>query len=209
MTTLTHQRPSLEARTLAASMVVVGTVEAGPISQVDYNTEPSQVHSRFQVAVDEVLSGRPAGPAVTVRVVGGQVEDRQTEWTSVMREGDRVLLFLSPYCGADRDQDEYVPYFGGCYPVSSEGVVELGAHGLREAYAQATERPETLNVDAMRSFVQAALLKRDQANARLPEREPDEPDVSESGLNAMLHVEPGGARWAALDDGEQTRRSGG
>jgi hypothetical protein len=206
MTTLSHTQPSLEARALAASLVVVGTVEEGPLSQLDWGTEPPQIHSTFRVAVEDALAGASPGPEVTVRVIGGQVDDRHTPWSSVMREGDRVLLFLTPYFAAERDEEAYVPYFRSCFPVSPDGVVGLDAQGLRDAYAQATERPETITVETIRLFVQAALQKRDQANARLPEREQVEQQAPPD-RDPGMPVEPGGARWATLDgNGQEPRR---
>ena len=207
MTTLSHEVPSLEGRALASHLIVVGTVEEGPLSLADYSTDPPQVHSTFRVAVEDALRGRAPGTSVAVRVLGGQVEDLRTEWTCALREGDRVLLFLTPYYAADRDDDTFVPYFRGCYPVSAEGVVELDGRQLLEAHS--TAKQDTMTVDGVRSFIQAALQRRDQISAAQPEREPEEPEISAAGLNAMLQVEPGGARWATLDGGEQARRSGG
>jgi len=202
LTTFSHKQRSLEARALAASLVVVGTVEEGPLSQLDYGTEPPQVHSQFRVTVEDTLSGRAPGPEVTVRVIGGQVDGYNTQWSSVMRAGDRLLLFLTPYFAAERHEGAFVPYFRSCFPVSSDGVVELDAQGLRDTYAPADERPETINVEAIRSFVHAALQKRDEANARLPEREAmDQPIPADA--DPATPVEPGGARWATLDDSGQ------
>jgi hypothetical protein len=198
----------LEARALAASLVVVGTIEEGPLSQVDYGTEPPQVHSQFLVGVEDTLSGRSPGPEVTVRVIGGQVDDYRTEWSSVMREGDRVLLFLTPYFAAEREDEAFVPYFRSCFPVSADGVVELDAQGLRDSYAQASERPETITVESVRLFIQAALQKRDQANAQLPEHEHVEEQISPD-RDPGMPVEPGGARWATLDDNGQVSRPSG
>jgi hypothetical protein len=211
MTVLSREVPSLESRAVAANLILVGTIEEGPMSMPDYSTDPPQVHSTFRVAVEETLRGRPPGGSVNVRVLGGQVDELRTEWTSVMREGDRVLLFLTPYCAADRDDDTFVPYFRGCYPVSAEGVVELNGRALLDAHADASAAGaplDTMNLDGIRSFIQAVLQRHDQADAQ-PEREPDEPELSAAGMNTMLHVEPGGARWATLDAGEEAQRSGG
>jgi hypothetical protein len=211
MTTLSHEVPTLEGRALASNLIVLGTVEEGPVSLPDYSTDPPQVHSTFRVAVEDTLRGRAPGASVAVRVLGGSVEELRTEWTVSMAEGDRVLLFLTPYYAADRDEDTFVPYFRGCYPVSQDGVVALDGRALLEAHADATAagKRDTMNVDGVRSFIQAALQRRDQTNAAQPEREPEEPEISAAGLNAMLHVEPGGARWATLDGAEEARRSGG
>jgi hypothetical protein len=196
VTTLSREVPSLEGRALASNLIIVGRVDAGPLSIPDYTTDPPQVHSTFKVAVEEALRGRPPGNPVTVRILGGQVQDLRTEWTCTMSEGDRVLLFLTPYYAADRDDDTFVPYFRSCYPVSAQDVIQLTA-------------TETMDVEGLGAFIQATLQRRDLANSALPEREPEEPEVSVAGLNAMLHVEPGGARWATLDSGEEARRSGG
>jgi hypothetical protein len=206
MTTLSRAVPSLEARVLASTLIVVGTVEDGPVSIAEYSTDPPQVHSMFRVAVEDTVRGRAPGVAVVVRVLGGTVDELHTKWTCTMRAGDRVLLFLTPYYAADREEDMFVPYFRSCYPVSADGVVELDGPGLLEARAGAGD---TLTIDGVRSFVQAALTRRDQANAALPEREPEEPEISAAGLDAVLHVEPGGARWATLDGGEAAHRSSG
>jgi hypothetical protein len=196
MTSLYHEQPTLEARTLGASLIVLGTVEEGPVSLADYSTDPPQVHSHFRLDVEDTLHGRAPGRSVTVRVLGGQVERLRTEWTCEMAEGDRVLLFLAPYCASEREEDTFVPYFRGCYPVSAEGVINLGGR-------------ETMTLEGARSFVQAVLLRREQANAALPERESTARDLSEADLNAMLHIEPGGARWATLDGAAESPRAGG
>jgi hypothetical protein len=211
MTTLSRAVPTLEGRALASNLIVLGTVEEGPVSMPDYSTDPPQVHSTFRIAVEDTLRGRAPGASVSVRVLGGNVEELRTEWTCSMREGDRVLLFLTPYYAADREDDTFVPYFRSCYPVSPEGVVMLDGRALLEVHADAAAagKRDTMNIEGVRSFVEAALQKRDLANAAQPEREPEEPEVSAAGLNAMLHVEPGGARWATLDASEEARRSGG
>jgi hypothetical protein len=211
MTTFSHALPTLEGRALASNLIVLGTVEEGPESVPDYSTDPPQVHSTFQVAVEDTLRGRAPGASVSVRVLGGTVEHLRTEWTCSMRMGDRVLLFLTPYYAADREDDTFVPYFRGCYPVSAEGVVMLDGRALLEAHAEAAAagKRDTMSVEGVRTFIQAALQKRELAQAAQPEREPEEPEISVAGLNAMLHVEPGGARWATLDGGETARRSGG
>lgn len=196
MTTLSHAVPSLEARVLAANLIVVGNVEEGPLSAADYTTDPPGVHSQFRVTIESALRGRAAGYSVTVRVLGGQVERLQTEWTSTMREGDRVLLFLTPYYAAEREADIFVPYFRGCYPVSADGSVTPGGR-------------DRMTVEELRAFIEAVIQRREQANASLPEREQPEPEPSESSLTALLNVEPGGARWTTLESIEQARRASG
>ena len=57
----------------------------------------------------------------------------------VLREDDRVLLFLAPYFAAERNDETYVPYFRGCYAVSPDGVVALGGR-------------ETMTIDGARSL---------------------------------------------------------
>jgi hypothetical protein len=207
MTTLSHQVPSLEDRTLASTLIVIGTVEEGPVCMPDYSTDPPQVHSHFRVSVEEILRGRAAGDSVVVRVLGGQVDELRTEWTSTMRERDRVLLFLAPYYAVDREEDTFVPYFRSCFTVSADGVVAVGGPWVKEAGVP--EQRDTMTLEGVRSFVQATLERHEQANAQQPEREPEEPEVAAASLNAMLYVEPGGARWATLDGGEEARRSGG
>ena len=202
MTTLTHQVPSLEDRVLASTLIVVGNVDEGPVGMPDYSTDPPQVHSHFRISVEQILRGRATSESVVVRVLGGQVDELRTEWTSTMREGERVLLFLTPYYAVDREEDTFVPYFRSCFPVSAEGVVAMGESGARGS-------ADTMTLDGIRSFVQAALERREQANAQQPEREPEEPEIPAASLNALLYVEPGGARWATLEGGEDALRSGG
>src|SRR5690349_11756821 len=108
MTTLAHAQPTLEDRILSSTLIVVGTVEEGPLSAPDYSTHPGQVHSHFKVAIEDTLRGRAPASSLTLRMLGGQAEDLRTTWTSPLREGDRVLLLLAPYFAADREEDLFV-----------------------------------------------------------------------------------------------------
>jgi hypothetical protein len=210
MTVFAREMPTLETRALLSDLIIVGTVDGEPESIRDYTSDSPQVHSVFHVAVEDVLRGRAPGATVNVRVRGGQVDEVRTEWTVTMRRGERVLLFLARYYAEERDDATFVPYFRGCYPVSADGIVELDGRNLLALHANAAgDGRDTMNVDAVRSFIHAAIQRRDQVNAALPEREPEEPELSESGFNALLHVEPGGARYATLDGGDAPPRSGG
>src|SRR6266851_4962963 len=80
-------------------------------------------HRRGRSRFSGRLFHRSPARSVTVRVLGGQVERLRTEWTVVLAEGDRVLLFLAPYYASEREEDTFVPYFRGCYPVSADGTV--------------------------------------------------------------------------------------
>jgi hypothetical protein len=193
MTTLSHQQPSLEERAAASTLILVGTVAEGPLSQADYSTDPPQVHSQYHVDVKETLRGRAPGTAVTIRVKGGQVAQLRTEPTSALRPGDRVLLFLAPYLAAEREEEIFVPYFRGCYAVSVDDVVALGGRS-------------TMPLNEVRAYIQAVLQRREQST---PQQDEPDADLPEADLNAMLHVEPGGARWARLDESDKAPSTGG
>jgi hypothetical protein len=204
MTTTYTGIPTLEERVVAATLVILGRVEKVLDVTTDYRQQEPQVRTTFRVAVDSILKGKTDAEAVEVKVAGGKTEAVETPWSVALKEGDQVLLMLSPNY-ADHTPDVYVPYFGSSYPVTGEGEVELSEDVSKELDQKRVplQRGRAKLAD-LRRLVDDVVQRQAKEDDLLAGQEPEEyRKLPYREIQEMPNASPGGPLASAPERGEE------
>jgi hypothetical protein len=180
MTTYYTEIPTLSMRSRAAELVILGRVGRVIETKEEYHDGSPYVRTTFEVEVDQVLKGEPGEQRVAVEVLGGRAEKTETPMQVPVREGERMVLMLSPAA----KEGVCVPYLGSAF-VIEESRMLLGDHRAEKlGLPDEKEAPAALDLDELRRVVEEAV--RTQPDER-PVRDLSElPPVTElpDGLQA-------------------------
>lgn len=110
MTTTCGGTPTLRERFLEPALIVDGRVEKAVQVRADPSGDRARMQTVFRVKVENILKGEIAQTSINVRVLGGGAEEADTDWSTLIREGNRVMLLLAPDYGSDRAANMFVPF---------------------------------------------------------------------------------------------------
>lgn len=198
MPTIYEETPLFEERIEGADLIIVGRVEGALDTRVDYSGDQPQVQTIYRVNVENVLKGEFDQSSLTIRVVGGQAEKAETDWSVQMNEGGQMMLMLAPDYGPDHGDDEFVPYFSSFFPVE-EGVVRLDGRTTEELTSQQIPvEKASASVADIRTIIANVGKRQEREIAILAELEPvDIGDLPTYEVTEMPQAEIGEPRSAS------------
>jgi len=199
MSTTYEGTPTFEERVKGAQLIIIGRVGKVVDERLDNTGDQPQVQTVFQVDVENVLNGQTDEASINIRVVGGRLEKAETAWSVSMKEGDRVLLMLTPDYGVDRPKNMFVPYFSTCYPVTARGQVKLDEGTANDLASQKIHvEKATVKLSEIRSMISAVAQSQEKEAATLAEMEPKELlEMPYGDVSEMPTYETGGATPAS------------
>jgi hypothetical protein len=166
--------PTFEERSVAATLVIVGRVEKVVDLTTDYVLEQPQVRTTFQVSVESVFKGEIDDRTVNVQIAGGKSDKTETPWSVLLKEGELALFMLNPNY-ANQSPDVFVPYFGSCYLVSSNGDVQLSDDVAKQfANQKYSIENATVKLADLHRLVDEVVKRQEKQKAFLIEFEPSE-----------------------------------
>lgn len=159
MTSYYKEIPTLDMRTRAARVVIVGTIRGVLQTDTEFYEDQTYVRSTVDVEVEEVLKGKIEAQHIAVQVLGGRTERAETPLQLPMREGERMLLMLS-----EGDKEGiFVPYLGSAFPVKGSRV-KFGESAAEEPGAPRSPaaEPEVSLDDVRRTVAKVERLRSEE-----------------------------------------------
>lgn len=199
--TLYTEIPTLRDRVVAATLVVLGRVEKLVDSTIDYQSEKPVVRSTFSIFVESVLRGKIDTNSINIQIAGGTIEKIQTPWSVILKEGERVLLFLCPNYALQKPE-VFVPYFGSAYIVTDDDNIELSEDVARDfKYEKFNDKIVKIKLAEVYQAVNDVTEQYEKQKSILIENEPrDQLNKSYPPISEMPQAESGGARPSAPED---------
>ena len=120
MSTHYDRLPSLEERVRAAKLVAIGVVQSIKPTPKTRIGEIDEQQAIAQITVEKTLRGTPSQREINVRFVASRGDNDRVSPSFAV--GQTLVLLAVPDVGNETGPNTFVPYLGGAFQLSPNGV---------------------------------------------------------------------------------------